>query len=157
MDLRGLVQMEGEPIQRVLTSYARQLAYDIQVPAVHVQGLERTPPGHQLSVAECMLPPVDTRLERNSAVLRMLRQSRLVPRISKVEITDDEIQPLKDLIAKPREYVIPDAVINSFEEWLYPEKERHSEITVWHVWDDYMRKLRYGGMWATGYDDDDER
>jgi len=145
VDLRGLVQVEGEPIQRVLTSYARQLAYDVQIPAAHMQKLERKHPVQHLSVAECMLPPIDARLERNSAVLRMLRQSRLVPRISEVEITDDEIQRLKDLIAKPRQYVIPARVIDSFEEWLYPEKERHSEMTVWHVWDDYMNKLRYGG------------
>jgi len=155
VDLRGLVQLEGEPIQRVLTSYARQLAYDIQVPAAYVEKLQTKHPLKHLSVAECMLPPVDAQLERNSAVLRILRQSRLVPRISKVEITDDEIERFTNMLHEPRKYVIPSSVINSFEEWLYPEKERRSEVTVWHVWDDYINMFRRGGMWGRSYDDDE--
>ena len=148
VDLRGLVQVEAEPIQRVLTSYARQLAYDVQIPAAYMQELEKEQPIYfPSSVAECMLPPVDAGLERNSTVLRMLRQSRLVPRISKVELRDDEMEVYRKLVDDPRGYVMPVAVINSFEEWLYPGTSHGHDApgAVWSMWDHYMEKLGYRG------------
>jgi hypothetical protein len=108
-----------------------------------------------LSVAESMLPPVDAGLERDAAVLRMLRQSRLVPRIPKVELTEYDMEGWRKLLDDPRWYAMSCRVINSFEKWLYPDEERHSVATVWHVWDEYLRQVRYARAWTADRDDDE--
>jgi len=90
---------------------------------------------------QCLLSPVEERMQRNRDVLETLMARGLMERLPDIELSDEEAQAIMEIIDKPRQYDISNTVLEAYEKWLYPEGIRghwNREIE-WHIWSGYLR------------------
>jgi hypothetical protein len=141
VDVRALIEQDGEPITRALASYVRELATSLNIAAAYIEAFQGKNTGDVGDLGQCILAPVEECLERNKEILQTLKERRLGEHMPEIELGNEEIEIFRNVVNYPRRYNMSNNVIQAYEKWLYPENMRaySNEEVEWRVWHDYHR------------------
>jgi len=138
LNLSELVAGGGDSIHRALKRLVASLLVWTGGPAKIEAELSQGLLGGYLRIDDMTMPPLDATIARCAELRGMLERTALADGLTVEEVTETDLPEYRRAVQKPRDFLLPRVMINTYEEWLYPKtgygRIARDEEIEWRPW-----------------------